>query len=580
MIKAWFTQSWRVLVTAVFLVGAILIFIQDHRISPLTRGPGGIPPESQIPLNPELQQLIAGVENSLTRTDELHFARYLQNTGTIPADFHEVVEALAPDNAWFDLWEITQIAPLAFEGVPSDEDEDEPDDWIFRFKVTDAKKMDNAIALLHQAAQSARYTSYAPELRQMLLSDLPAPETYTLTINHLSQVAGVEADWIRMAVLGDFIVAALQETIKDNDKASFQKIEESFRNLTPRLLKAAHSPFELISLYRWMNSYSQLALGAEHFELPDKTIRYRSLAQILSERDEEMAQRRSSEDWNAKERLFNKHGSLIANLALASNFTTKPFPITASDLEPSCRVENAFYSRSFVVVTYLFLIICAAFLWFKMIMSSRAERVAARQRIDSSAHWRMLTYAVLLPFFGLLAIRYLTPLGQLNYSVSNSLGVHIIQPLITIALCLLTTTILCARRLVDAEKPAKWPHFAFLVLPFLAIILMGCFHLAGHETWFPKTASFLTVISFLWISFIAIRQGFENDSTHQQKRHLALPAVLLAAGLFGIFSWALSYEERYWSTQDEFFATSSAFVSKHEERMAKTFKAELAKALP
>ncbi len=134
-------QPWKIFVTLVFLTGAILTFFIPTHIftkSPLIKGnrAGALETfDSSVNFSADLKLLLNGDQ---TKKDEasrwravhvthpespIHFTRYIQQSSTLPTDYRETVASIAPENGWFDLFEISYKSPHLFEYVPPEEDD-------------------------------------------------------------------------------------------------------------------------------------------------------------------------------------------------------------------------------------------------------------------------------------------------------------------------------------------------------------------------------------------------------------------------------------------------------------------------
>lgn len=64
------------------------------------------------------------------------------------------------------------------------------------------------------------------------------------------------------------------------------------------------------------------------------------------------------------------------------------------------------------------------------------------------------------------------------------------------------------------------------------------------------------------------------------KTRLATPALFLAAGFLGIWTWALTWEERYWISVDDFGTPTGHFFTQYEADLFSQYHQELGEFLP
>lgn len=583
-----FNNSWRLFVVLVFLSGSLAFLVNNSQLFPLlTVVQSQIPTIDQFELpladsktellSQETQNLLKGEETQKTGSEPLHFAQFVRTVKTLPSDYHDTVAKLAPGNSWFDLRELVTIAPTAFQLVPPADD-----DWERAnadYKILDTSTFAQATRLFLQAGFKRDYDDYTDQIAHRLIGELPSPTTYLTQFQYITSLGQVSTNQ-DVVMLSDFFSAAVQESIRTDDHTTFLALEESARHLSRAFHKNAYSSISLLMLRVWLERVNiQIRQGAEHFNNSEMTLKYLNLTDALVSRDALMSDRKSHriESWNTP--LLPRYGSLMANLTLRFDFSTTQKRLTQADLKPSCRAEKAAFSRIFVAFIFLIFPACALALWFKT-LRVRSDQKSGLTTLGPAARWKMLLFGVILPLALTVIIRYLTPLGKIDESIYWTTILHIILPLVSSALFIFTATIFTARRLTDSSYPLDWKSFTLLLLPLSAIVIEGCSGHAKSDYWLRYSAIAVATFSLSWVAFIGVRHTFRKSTVTYRRSHLAIPAMLLASGMVGLAASALVLEEKYWVSQDQVTAPIGAYISKYDQRVSTTFKAELKQLLP
>ncbi|MEN8866550.1 MAG: hypothetical protein ABF381_13290 [Akkermansiaceae bacterium] len=595
--KSIFSPTWRLFVALAFISGiGVLVFPQSgvvSQISGFLRVNGGLDsadvdelPENLAILSPENRLFIHGEDNSgspqrrwkavHTRNlnSPLHYARYLQQIEELPSDFHSTVSSLDPDNGWFDLHESKRIFSMAFSRI--DEKGGSKDEWdrsIPNYKILDEAQLQKALKLFHKAASKKGFTNYGIEMQQLILNEREAPETWLEEISYRTNILSISTEYKSVISSGEFLGAAVQYLVAEDDQDGFLKLENSILGLAPKLHANSHELIGGLVLQAWLRSaYQNLEIGSQHFGLISRAKKYHDLRdKIESSYKERQANRNRPE----QEELFKNHASIMMNLTSPLLFgSPQGLPVKA-DLLPSARAEHAVTARLFTFGWLVIFTLLAVDLW----LLSRKSPKASDQPAKSSTYWQILFFGVIVPFTVLLLIRYLTPLGGLQYSASSSKFQHLAIPLTASGLFIWACTSVAAQFFTSNNRdPIRW--FLFILVPAFPVILVGFYHALDKPKTIVVVCGLFLLGSILWQMIRAFSNLRRKDTDIYSQRRHALPCTLLAAGLFGLSTWGLTLEERAWIAKDNFGTPDGLFLSKHEARLVKTYLAELEELLP
>jgi hypothetical protein len=593
-------QPWKIFVTLVFLTGVTLTFINPAHIlteTSLIQGRQLTTVESfdsSVNFSADLKLLLNGDERKKDEAarwraiheahpeSPIHFTRSIQQSSTLPIGYRETVDSIAPENGWFDLFEISYKPPHLFEYVPPEEDdEDQMEDTLDRYQIIDEEGMKETLTLFHKAASKEEFTDYFIQLQEALQRELPEPKTWVSILDYVSKLATLSVTSEKFN-LHEFTEVAFQYLQDQNDRQGFLQLVESSEKIAYKLLQDAHNNFKAVVFEGWLKSfYERAVIGCRHFNLPELEAKYLALEERLQLRGSKMSERRSSKQHKENWHLVKKHGGLLVQLNTGLNFSSKPEEITREDLRPSSRAESTIISRIPTIAWLAIFSILALPIWVITLRAPLEKKHEIRANLNASIRWKVLLIGVILPFALLLMIRYLTPLGQLDYSIYYaSKSEHLTLPLIGFGLIIISTVTVVIRHLSECNRGFRFKDFLLILLPLGALLIIGTYHEFGRKSVVPTFTKLLLGISFLWLVIIGFRYLFSKKDYKYLKAHLALPAFLLGSGLFGIWTWALGQEERYWIARDDFGRPEAHFITGHEAQITRIYLAELEELLP
>ncbi|MFT6241981.1 MAG: hypothetical protein ACJAQT_004082 [Akkermansiaceae bacterium] len=512
----------------------------------------------------------------------MHYARFLSQTDSLPDGFRDTINRIAPSNAWFDIWEIHHLADGAFREDPKKRKKNEKGKTVTHYEIFDELKLEHLLSLFHQAAQKSDFSDYFLQQEERVLAELPKPGLWLEEMPYRFHTLSISQPAQPTITLGKFVSASIQHSIEIDDYKELLKLEKSSTKMAHQIHGNAEELIgALVCQAYLLNLYEQLQKGFTHFKNEELAAKYKSLHRRLAARKDRI---KKAWEENSSGELIRLHGSTIVNLvSLGSRFSEESAKLTQEGLLPSCRAENAMIARLFTIGWAGLFTIFGLSLWFAAFRKRAVKDSSVRTRlaeVTASDRWRILLFGSLTPFLLFLTIRYLTPLGQLNYGGRSSGYVHLALPLSALGFLILACSLVIARRVEAPARRTSKSDLVIIIFPALAILLVGFFHPFTEAKWIIFTSAAFHLVGVIWIGCPLLLAGSAKTEKRTVIRGLLAPAFLLTAGLFGLWTFMLVKEERRWIARDQYATPSSFFTTMDEERIVKKFLSELQDYLP
>ena len=515
----------------------------------------------------------------------LHFARYLQEIRTIPADYHETVDRLAPENGWFDLWEASKIAPYCVRTLIDDEavDQEEEEKALPRYEILDEESFQRCLSLLSQAAQKSEFNVYFNELTTLFLAEASPPETLIDQINYLSGLFGIPSPLSEIGDIEHLIGAAFHRLRLEEDREGFLRLERDLKDLSTKFFNQCNSLVAATYLHGWLQmTNKQMAATAQSLGLTELASRYQELnKKIESRRERLIARDEESTTKDNQQNLLERHGSLLLSISFPIYNRLQPVPVTREDLQPSIRAEKAVMSLSCTSKAFLVFAILAFATWIRKICASEALKV----ELKDAKPWAIVRVMLTATSAFVLAvlIRYLTPLGQLDrslLSMGERPALYLYLPFVTMSLFAGSVIVVTTRSVAEPKTRLRLQECLLMILPLMAYLLDGLSYDSEEKGGPFLFALILSILSSGWLGFLLVRALFKAKPSTLTRTSAAVPAYFLIAGFFGIWTWALTIEERYWFSIDDLETPSGHHFTKHEARIFEQYRDELEEFLP
>jgi hypothetical protein len=325
----------------------------------------------------------------------------------------------------------------------------------------------------------------------------------------------------------------------------------------------------------------QLFFGAQHFGLQDFEEKYRIIRNNLDDLHRKMVAQRSGKTADQNQLLLEKHGSILAKLVTPINPGTQATKITQSDLQPSRRTENAVLSRLFTSALFVIFTALGIDSWVRRLRVPREIAThLSGQAFLPSTRWKVQATGALLPFSTFLGLYYFTPTSAIEQAFSETQFVQQSLSFLAVMLVIISTINLAIAAPTDEPRPWDRTQLIFLSLPLIVLFLCAISPLLDQQAVLLSIASLAALTSIVWLGFGAFRRRRNKTAVLYRKNELALPAFFLAAGLFGLWTWALVAEEKFWIKRDQFASPSGYFPSQYEAKVVKQYLNELENFLP
>ncbi len=415
---------------------------------------------------------------------------YLAEHEKLPPDFRETAGRIDPDNAWFAHLAAAVAGKKCVkrkEGKAVRVDGTvffpEPPTW----EILDQARMDQSLALLREAREQAKCESYSVEMLRKRLPLLPQRNLLeTLdSIGCLSLTTVFSS--IQTWPMGEVIAAKAWMLGEAGDVAGFRELSkdtEAFLRGTLGM-EAGILVDDLVFFGVAKSIAKSFAPAAEKLGLREEAERWKEISAELEKRSKARSARKFILDGKPVEPR-TVTGTLCGNVETVFRMAENPPPLTDADLKPGRLMDHEILSRFSGCVIWLVLAVSLGFAaLYRFRASAMVRRLAVRmEQLVRPVDWAWILGAgVVLPFFFVMAINRLTPLGGRDFGM---LGTSLLLP---------------------------GGHFLgllvlWLILPLLIIRwrlakLAGCFGFS-NPSWISGLVVTIAVVFVPWIGWVGI----------------------------------------------------------------------------
>jgi len=533
----------------------------------------------------------------------------------LPPDFLETARHLDPDNSWFTYL----AAAVTLRGMVEPQrqskaarDAGEAKTWTIR----DQRKMDEFIALLHQASGQARFDSYQNRMTKERIRFIPRDD-FTEFVASCVAAAGCLPE-LYFQILGKGIAAKSWQCAEQGDREGFFRLLADVEALNTRWADSETGNMigELVFVSCLTAAVPNLHAAAVKLELTEKVEQLKGLDERLKERQQEVRARQSAE---AGERAEARASTLIStNL---TNYVKSPPPLTDDDLKPGRLTDHEFFSRACCLAAWLlFAVSMGLFALARFRLPAVVRRLVPRiglllRPVDYG--W-LIGAGILLPYAYMMIINRFTPLGGRDWSIGDTTMYFLRQfretvadpgwrdwsiwdtrvylpmaQFLGMALLMLVVPVLVARwrlsrriAMPDLCGGRSWMAWLAVMCTAVFIPLAGWIAPEAYkrEIYQPWLIG-LAAVPVVWLLVAALRALFGRAKPRLLYRGVIARALVpvYAAAMLLMAAAALGHKaaERYWFQCDTLMRMDPAFpaMSPYEYEVARQLRAEIREIL-
>ena len=526
-----------------------------------------------------------------------------RHKGAAPLDFLETARRLDPGNSWpfyaagaFKM----RKAIKEVQRSPAERAAKAPYSW----EILDQGKLDECIALLHEASLQPGFDTYQERLMKMRKDLFPVED-------HLGYLTASKVFWLEhwgnhspcayLSVLPVAAAAKSQQLAMTGDKEGFVRLMSDLKLLNRRWVESGIQGYEAEGAYRsslW-RAVPRLRASAVSLGLPKETDRLDEILKAMN-----MLRQKGSEEEDSRPKgfhdWFESHSSTLLYRFWRYYSEVWHPKWSAGDLKPGLMADHELLSRGCVLVAWLifgFGLLGLALYRFRMPRLIR--RLAARigQLLDARDHAWIIGAGVVLPYGFTMVINQLTPLGGRDWSI---MGSHLMLPMAQffgMAVLMLLVPILVARwRLGKKAAVLGMTSGPFLsgtaavscmavVIPVFGLFSHGEPLLEGELMAYSFSALFLLMFPVFWLMGNSIRAVFGSGELRLLRRAVVsralIPAYASAMLLMVMAAPFHKAAERAWFRRDTTMTSVPGFpaVSPYDYRVAEEIRRNIREIL-
>ena len=388
-------------------------------------------------------------------------------------------------------------------------------------------------------------------------------------------------DWLNFSAL---IAAEANRCATTGDSAGFRRLVASWERILTHMLRCEGGMisglvarvFATSTLPALRDAAADLEVDAELWRRREEAMRMAMKRTKLRKEDESLT------------KLLRDHGSLFASLMLpiGSKMVEQAPPLTAADLKPGCRGDQAFLAKGLTLPAWLLL---GAGMQ-AGISGSRTRRRLARSCVPwtrADLVW-VLAAGVLLPFAGWWLLRSVTPWGRLDVSPWRSLFIGPAGQFLGLWMLLFVSPLAVATWRLERSAavlgfaPRRKLRMAVMLLPWVALGLVAA-ALPLHGMTIPLAGgAAIALAACLVLSCVLGRAGSAGREGAKWRRAVLMkstgPAWWLGLACIALLVPLLELEERKWIPKDRIICLTP-YGPGYEAKLARAIARETAEVL-
>lgn len=515
-----------------------------------------------------------------------------------PVDFLETARRLDPGNSW----PFYAAGALKMRGEikeiqlsPAERAAKVPSSW----EILDQGKLDECIALLHEASLQPGFDTYQGRLMRMRKGLLPVEDHLGyLTASKVFWLEhwGNQSPWAYLSVLPVAAAAKSQQLAMTGDKEGFVQLMSDVERLNRRWVESEIQGFEAESAYSsslW-RAIPRLRASAVSLGLPRETARLDEILAAMRRNRQEDSIPDGFYDW------FESHSSALL-FEFRRFYSEWWYPKwSVEELKPGRMADHELLSRGCVLVVWLiFGLGLLGLTLYRFRLPRLIRRLAGRiaELLDARDHAWIIGAGVVLPYAFTMVIIELTPLGGRDWSI---VGSHLMLPMAQffgMAVLMLLAPILVARWRLDKKAAvvgitaessvsgAAAVGCIVVVIPGFGLFAHGDPLLEGELMAYSFSALFLLMFPVFWLVSNAFRAVFGSGELRLLHRAVVLRALIPAyATAMLLMVMAAPFHksaERAWFRRDTTMTSVPGFpaVNPYDYRVAEEIRRNIREVL-
>ncbi len=495
---------------------------------------------------------------------------YIRDHRKLPPDYFEITRRIDPTNSWFTYL----AAATEAQGAVKANTRNRKREKIGRkmvylsakeWEVLDQKRLDRCLDLIRQARDQPKYEDYEMDLLKKRQTLLPQ-DTLNEKRDSLSILSSTTVlSNIGLRTLGDVFYAKAWSLGESGDREGFQEIcrdgelfLKRFSNAGPGCLVDG-----LVMAVTANNISEGFGFTAEKFGLTHDATQWKEIAKRLTDRKAGADSRKVMVDGKAVESVALSRGFLTSSIAMMVRQAENPPPLRDVDLKPMRMVENEWLSRIFSYRTWILMAIFLGLVASYRYYVGAMPRCLGRRMVDllGQTDWLWIAGAgVLLPFFFVMVINQLTPLGGQAYgAVGDAELLPLCHFIGLVLLWLIVPPQIVRWRLAKIAGGFGFQKVSRIGWAVVAGAVAFC-PLIGWAVLLGKdgevldwAAIFLLASSIGWVMIVPVITlwGRRDRRLYWAASSIVLPRVYPGCLLLlALASFAFHASERYWFKQD------------------------------
>ncbi len=586
---------------------AALAGMLGHTITPMGFSPDAKEGRMSRHLTPEQRLLLLGDTRRSGKAERIkglweskprnpaYFADYtaahLSEHSSLPPDFLETARELDPGNAWFPA---IAAATAAHAALDQSRHGTATSPGGVRLKaIRDSAKLDEALALLHEAAPMKRFDNYQLTLLKQRIPLLPKRTDNLDQTVSLAYVAGLTAPNMRFRSLADAVKAKAIQLAEDKDAAGFKRLLADWEAFTTTYARWDYGILVDVMIARVtiqgpLKTFHQAAtdLGlaedaARLKALDERFEAWRTATRTRTDPNEDLALR----------------SGLLPGLSMptVSKQLSRPLVIQPEELEPGRLADHALAGRIMSLIGWLSLGMAMLAAGCYRFRGSRLTRGLSARLVDllRPVDWMwILGIGLVLPLLYYHAIHRFTPLGGREWSLKVAAFIPQTGPFLSMLLLMIALPVAVARKrlglragaagLADGKNLVAWSAAlcAALALPLFGAVFVTE---ADANPLLIAAACLLGILQ-LYCLAIGIRALFSRHAG--LLRRVTLSRILMPTYATGMLLMIVAVplyhaEEKHWIAWDRLteISADAPGLTRFEYEVTQLMKEELLEIL-